>query len=122
MKKIVVFLLAVMMVFVCVACGDSSDNGEEAATILAFYSVKSAEGEFIVEVQNLGGVYSEMYDENGIYIKFKGSEEKIFDSQGNPISREDINYGDTLEIHYSGKLSSKNPKTIKAYKVVDISK
>ena len=116
MKKLTAFLLAVMMIFVCAACGDTT-NGEDAA-IHAFYSIKSAQGEFIVEVQDLGGVYSELYDKEGIYIKFKGSEEKVYDSQGNIISRDSLNYGDTLEIHYNGKLSSKKPKTITATKIV----
>lgn len=118
MKKLTAFLLAVMMVFVCAACGDTTS--EEDAAIHAFYSIKSAQGEFIVEVQDLGGVYSELYDENGIYIKFKGSKEKIYDSEGNEISRDSLNYGDTLEIHYNGKLSSKKPKTITATRIVVI--
>ncbi len=118
MKKITAFLLAILMLFTCAAC-DTSDE-ENKAAIIAFYSVKSAGGEFIVEVQDLGGVYTELYDQEGIYIKFKGSE-KIFDSEGNEISRDDLIIGDTLEIHYDGTLSSKNPKTIKAYKVVKVS-
>lgn len=48
----------------------------------------------------------------------KGSGEKIYNSEGKEISRDELNYGDTLKIHYNGKLSSKNPKTIKATKVV----
>ena len=114
MKKLTAFLLAVMMLFVCAACGDTT---EEDAAIVAFYSIKSVQGEFIVEVQDLGGVYSELYDKDGIYIKFKG-EEKIYDSEGNEMTREDLNYGDTLQVYYNGKLSSKNPKTITATKIV----
>ena len=115
MKRLTAFLLAVMMVFVCAACGNTPD---EEASIIAFYSIKSAQGEFIVEVQDLGGVYSELYDKEGIYIKFNGSGEKIYNSEGKEISRDDINYGDTLQIYYNGKLSSKNPKTIKATKII----
>ena len=115
MKKTAALVLAVLMLFVCVAC--SSDDSDEVATIQVTYSLKSLEGEFIVEVQDLGGVYSELYDENGIYIKFKNGE-KIYDKDGKEISREDLFVGDTLEIHYNGKLSDKNPKTITAYKVV----
>ncbi len=118
MKKITALLLAALMLFACVAC-DTSDSENEAA-IIAFYSVKSADGEFIVEVQDLGGVYDELYDKDGIYIKFKGSE-KIYDAEGNKISRDDLIIGDTLEIHYNGELSSKNPKIITAYKVVKVS-
>lgn len=115
MKKIAALVLAVLMLFACVACG--SDKNEEVATIQATYSLKSLEGEFVIEVQDLGGVYSELYDKNGIYIKFKDGE-KIYDKEGKEISREDLIVGDTLEIHYNGKLSKKNPKTITAYKVV----
>ena len=117
MKKTAALVLAVLMIFICAACG--SDKTEEVATIQATYSIKSLEGEFIVEVQDLGGVYSEVYDKNGIYIKFKDGE-KIYDKDGKEISREDLFVGDTLEIHYNGKLSKKNPKTITAYKVVKV--
>ncbi|MBQ3129008.1 MAG: hypothetical protein IJC13_08250 [Clostridia bacterium] len=119
MKKAFALFLSVLMLFSLAACGNNLSKDEDAA-IVAFYSVKSAEGEFIVEVQNLGGVYSELYDENGIYIKFAGSGEEIYDKEGNKLSREDLNYGDTLEIHYNGELYRKNPKTIKATKIVKI--
>ncbi len=114
MKKVTALLLAVMMLFACVSCGEKEP--EVLSTIQATYSVKSLEGEFIVEVQDLGGVYSELYDKDGIYIKFKNGE-KIYDAEGNEISREDLLVGDTLEIHYNGKLKDKNPKTIEAYKI-----
>lgn len=116
MKRIVASVLAVLMLFMCAACSNETD---EVAVIQATYSIKSLSGEFIVEVQDLGGVYSELYDTEGIYIKFNG-EEKIYDAEGNEISREDLVVGNTLEIHYSGKLSKKNPKVITAYKVVKI--
>lgn len=119
MKKTAALILALLMLFTCASCTGNPDEAE--AAIIAFYSIKSAEGEFIVEVQDLGGVYDELYDEDGIYITFKGSDEKIYDKEGNELTREDLNYGDTLEIHYSGELSRKNPKTIKAYKVVKVS-
>lgn len=116
MKKVIALLLAVMMIFSCTAC---SDEPEELSVIQATYSVKSVEGEFIVEVQDLGGVYSELYDQNGIFITFKDGE-KIYDVEGNEISRDDLIVGSTLEIHYNGKLKDKSPKTIEAYKIVKI--
>ncbi len=116
MKKVTALLLAVMMIFFCAAC---SDEPEELSVIQATYSIKSVEGEFIVEIQDLGGIYSELYDPNGIYITFKDSE-KIYDLNGNEISRDDLSIGDMLEIHYNGKLKDKKPKTIEAYKVVKI--
>ncbi len=120
MKKVSAFLLAVMMLFMCASCGDKEP--EEVSTIQATYSVKSMQkNEFIVEVQDLGGVYSELYDEIGIYITFDKSE-KIYEADGTEISSKDLLPGDTLEIHYSGKLHKNSPKTIKAYKVVRILK
>lgn len=116
MKKVTALLLAVMMIFSCAAC---SGDPEELSVIQATYSIKSAEGEFIVEVQDLGGIYSELYDPEGIYITFKDGE-KIYDLDGNEISRDDLIIGDTLEIHYNGKLKDKSPKTIEAYKIVKI--
>lgn len=116
MKKVSALIFAVLMLFTCVACAETPT---EDAAIIAFYSVKSAEGEFIVEVQELGGVYTELYDKEGIYIQFADGE-AIFDSEGNKLSQEDLAYGDTLEIHYSGELHRKNPKTIKAYKIVKV--
>ncbi len=117
MKKTAALLLLVFMLLACVGCG--AKEPEVISTIQATYSIKSIEGEFIVEVQDLGGVYSELYDENGIYIKFK-DEEKIYDKDGKEISRSDLVIGDMLEIHYNGKLSKKNPKTITAIKVVKV--
>lgn len=118
MKKVLALLFSVLMLFTLASCGGNSDKDEDAA-IIAFYSVNSAQGEFIVEVQDLGGVYDELYDKDGIYIKFAGGE-KIYDKEGNKLSRDDLNYGDTLEIHYNGELYRKNPKTIKATKIVKI--
>ncbi len=119
MKKLTALILAVLMLVLCTACGSSEYSDE--ATIIASYSVKSADGDFIVEVQDFSGVYEELYDPNGIYIKFKGSKDRIYDSEGNELTRDDLLIGDTLEIHYSGKLASENPKTIKAAKVVKVS-
>lgn len=118
MKKVSAFIFAVLMLFTCASC--ASEPTQEDAVIIAFYSVKSAQGEFIVEVQDLGGVYSELYDKDGIYIRF-ADEEVVFDKEGNKLKREDLAYGDTLEIHYNGKLQRKNPKTIKAFKVIKAS-
>lgn len=118
MKKALALFFAVIMLFSLASCGGNPSADADAA-IIAFYSVKSAEGEFIVEVQDLGGVYSELYDKDGIYIKFAGDEE-LYDAEGNKLTREDLNYGDTLEIHYNGELYRKNPKTIKATKIIRI--
>lgn len=120
MKKVFSAFLAVAMLFACASCTKSNETPEDASAIIAAYSIKSENGEFIVEVQNLGGVYDDLYDTNGIYIKFDGGNDNIYDSDGNKISRKDLNYGDSLQIYYSGKLAKKNPKTIEAYKIVKI--
>lgn len=118
MKKILALIMAFAMLFLLSACGDEQDVQHDE--IMAAYSIKNIDSkDFIVEVQNMGGVYEQLYDANGIVIKFrKGA--KLVDSEGNEIKREDINYGDTLIISYDGTLAKKNPKTIKAYKVTKI--
>ena len=119
MKKVFALFFSALMLLTLASCGGSTSKNEDAA-IMAFYSIKSAEGEFIVEVQDLGGVYSELYDKDGLYIKFAGTSEEIYDNEGNKLTRDDLNYGDTLEIHYNGDLYRKNPKTIKATKIIRI--
>lgn len=121
MKKVIsVCLIVLMGLLTLTSCGNSQKE-EDACTIVANYSVHNfdddaADKEFIVEIQNLGGVYKELYDEDGLYIKFKNGE-KIVDTEGNPVDRDDLTIGTTLQISYDGKLAKNNPKTIKAYKV-----
>lgn len=115
MKKFLAFLTAALMLFALCSCGGGGDK-QENAEIMAFYSVNATDKDFIVEVQKLGGVYDELYDAKGLYIKFKGDEE-IYDKDGNKITRDKLNIGDTLKITYDGTLAKKNPKTIKAVKV-----
>lgn len=115
MKRFPAFLIAVLMLLTLCSCGGSGEK-QANAEIMASYSVKATEKDFIVEVQKLGGVYDELYDEKGIYIKFSGDEE-IYDKDGNKIERKDLFIGDTLKITYDGTLAKKNPKTIKAVKV-----
>lgn len=121
MKRIVSVCLVVLIgLLTLTSCGDS--NGEEnACTVVANYSIKNfnddaTDKEFIVEVQDLGGVYKDLYDEGGLYIKFKNGE-KIVDADGNPVERDELKIGTTLQISYDGKIAKDNPKTIKAYKV-----
>ena len=123
MKKIVSVALVVFLgLFLFSSCGSNSDGEENANTIIANYSINNTEDskDFIVEVQDLGGVYSDLYDKNGLYVKFKGGSDKIYDADGNELSREDLTIGATLEISYDGKIVKDNPKTIKAYKVTVI--
>ena len=123
MKKIVSIALVVSMaLFLFSSCVGNSSGEENANTIIANYSINNSEDskDFIVEVQDLGGVYSDLYDKNGLYVKFKGGSDKIYDADGNELSREDLAVGTTLEISYDGKIVKDNPKTIKAYKVTVI--
>lgn len=123
MKKYISFALIVLMSLVLFSSCDSTANDTtEASTIIANYSIKNSEDDknFIVEVQNLGGVYEDLYDEDGLYIKFVGGKDKIYDTDGKELTRDDLKTGTTLEISYNGKLAKKNPKTIKAYKVTVI--
>lgn len=121
MKRLIsLTLVAVMSLCLFASCG--SQELEEASTIIANYSIKNTDDSknFIVEVQNLGGAYTELYDENGLYIVFKGGSEEIYDADGSKLSRDDLKVGATLQISYNGKLYKKSPKTIKAYKVTRI--
>ncbi len=123
MKKIVSIALVVFMgLLLLSACSSNSEDEKNASTIIANYSINNSEDskDFIVEVQDLGGVYSNLYDKNGLYVKFKGGSDKIYDADGNELSREDLAVGTTLEISYDGKIVKDNPKTIKAYKVTVI--
>lgn len=116
MKRIIALTASLLMVLALCSCG-KTETPEDYSAIFASYSVKSENGKFIVEVQDLGGVYDELYDSDGIVIKFY-DKEKLTDRAGNTITPGDINYGDTLEIRYSGKLKKNHPKTIKAYEVI----
>lgn len=123
MKKIVSIALVVFMgLLLLSACSSNSEDEKNANTIIANYSINNSEDskDFIVEVQDLGGVYSDLYDKNGLYVKFKGGSDRIYDADGNELSREDLAVGTTLEISYDGKIVKDNPKTIKAYKVTVI--
>ncbi|MBP9988196.1 MAG: hypothetical protein KBT46_01730 [Ruminococcus sp.] len=117
MKKIISAVMVLIILVGCSACGNKNKNPEKYSSIIATYSVNSDEKKFIVEVQNLGGVYDQLYDKNGLIIDFYGSDDEVYDKDGNKISRKDLTPGDTLRVQYDGKLSKKNPKTIKAYKV-----
>ena len=118
MKRVFAVLLAVSMLFMLCSCKEKAP-AEECAVVASF-SVKSTDKDFIVEVQNLGGVYEELYDKEGLHIKFAGGKDVILDKDGNPISRDDLEFGDTLRINYDGTLAKKNPKTIKAVSVEKI--
>ncbi len=123
MKKIVsVMLIALTGLFLLCSCGASTADVENASTIIANYSIKNSDDDksFIVEVQDLGGVYEKLYDKDGLYIKFVGGKDKIYDADGKELSRDDLTVGATLEISYDGKLAKDSPKTIKAYKVTVI--
>lgn len=123
MKKIVsILLIALMGLLLLTSCGATADKEKNASTIIANYSIKNADDDknFIVEVQDLGGVYKDLYDKDGLYVKFVGGKDKIYDADGKELTRDDLVTGATLEISYDGKLAKKSPKTIKAYKVTMI--
>lgn len=65
MKKIVsILLIALMGLLLLTSCGATADKEKNASTIIANYSIKNADDDknFIVEVQDLGGVYKDLYD------------------------------------------------------------
>lgn len=116
MKKLLAAVIAFVMIFSLSSCSQKGNNNKELNQIVASYSIKSDENNFIVEVQKLGGVYDELYDEDGLYIKL-AKDAKIFDADEKEITVDDLFVGNTLVISYDGTLSKKNPKTIKAYEI-----
>ena len=116
MKRVLAAFMALSMLFMLASCGKDSDEPlpEIVASLTEF-----TEDECILYVQNLGGVYSELYDEEGLYVKF-AKDAKIYDSEGNEITREDLRFGQTVKVKYSGKLIKKHPKTIKVYEFTTV--
>ncbi|MBP3938102.1 MAG: hypothetical protein IK955_01715 [Clostridia bacterium] len=123
MKKIASFLIAAMMLFVCVSCEKEPEDLESLDKIQVTYSIKNGtSGDFIVEIQEIlshAEPYKSLYSPDGLYIKMS-NKAKIYDENGNEIKQKDLVIGDTLEIYYDGTLESNSPKTIKAYKIVRI--
>ncbi|HAX82939.1 MAG TPA: hypothetical protein DCY15_00050 [Ruminococcaceae bacterium] len=123
MKRVIsLTLIALMGLFMLTSCGTTANDEANASTIIANYSIKNSEDDksFIVEVQQLGGVYDDLYDKDGLYVRFVGGKDKIYDADGKELTRADLAIGATLEISYDGKLAKNSPKTIKAYKVTVI--
>ena len=82
MKRFVSLTLVVLIgLFMLSSCGMTANDEANASTIIANYSIKNGDDKnFIVEVQDLGGVYKELYDKDGLYIKFIGGKDKIYDA------------------------------------------
>lgn len=116
MKRLIAAFCVIVMVFSLSACNSKKAANEEYDQIIASYSKKIDDKVCLVRVQNLGGVYDELYDKDGLKVKLY-SKAKILDAEGKEISIDDLFVGNTLIISYDGTLSKKNPKTIKAYEI-----
>lgn len=120
MKKTIALLMSVLLLFTLVSCSSSKGNSEdsnEQYEIMANFSKIDKKGNIVVAVQNLGGVYEELYDKNGLVLKFINGEDEIYDSDGKKINSSELECGDSLVINYDGKLAKNNPKTIRVYKI-----
>lgn len=115
LKKILAVLTALTMLFMLVSC---TGKDEPLPEIIASF-VHCENDDFVIYVQNLGGVYDELFEESGLHVKLV-KDAKIYDAEGNEIKKEDIRNGQTLKVAYSGKLVKKNPKTIKVYEITVI--
>lgn len=119
MRKISIVLFSALLILLTFCSCAGKETPDQYSAIFAAYSVHNEEhkGKFIVEVQDLGGVYADLYDRDGLYVNFYDGV-KIKDKEGKPVSQEDLEYGDMLEVRYDGKLRKNNPKTIKAYEII----
>lgn len=115
MKRVLAAFMALSMLFMLSSCKDKNEPMPEIIASLTEFT----EDECILYVQDLGGVYSELYDAEGLHVKF-AKDAKIYDSKGNELTREDMRYGQTVRVKYSGKLIKKHPKTIKVYEFTAI--
>ncbi len=118
MKKIIAVVMVLAMLFGCVACTSGKKHAtDETYEIMANFSKLDDRGNIVVMVQDLGGVYEELYSQDGLVLKFIGSDDEIYDDKGNKMDVDKFNCGDSVKITYDGKLAKNNPKTIKVYKV-----
>ena len=81
MKKLFAVFCIIVMVFSLSACGSKKAENEELNQIFASYSEKLGSKSCVVMVQKLGGVYDELYDEDGLKVKLD-SKAKILDADG----------------------------------------
>ncbi len=130
MKRVVAFILALIMVLSLAACSGSESSltpeqvdqkvkSGEIGTIQGFYSVRNSsdgEGEFYVQFNSALGEVFDFYSDNGTLVEFYG-DEVVYDKEGNIVPRSELAYGQSLVIAFNGEAESTDPPTIKAYKI-----
>lgn len=127
MKRLFSLLLVAVMLFCFCSCGnkysDLTDeeinakvNSGELGTLYAHYSViNDGSDKFYVQFDSSLSDY-DYYSAEGTLVEFYG-DTVVYDKEGNPVDRSEINYGQSLIIVFDGKVYDDDPVTIKAIKV-----
>ncbi len=130
MKKFVALLMAVVLAASLCACGSnpyrSVDDEEfsrraesgEFGTFVGFYSIKNedrSDDEMWLQL-SIAMEDSPLYSSDGLVVKFVGGK-SLYDENGDPISEDELEIGDSLVVSYNLKMYGEDPITVKAYKV-----
>lgn len=131
MKKIIALIMSAALVFGLCACSSnpySSDSEEdfskklesgEYGTLVGFYSVKNenrSDDEIWIQLSDAMQNTTLYSDDGTLVVKLMGGK-NLFDENGEPVSEDDIAYGDTLIIKYNLKTYGEDPITVKAFRI-----
>lgn len=107
MKKILKGIISCTLLLALFSCNaqNEQDYGFKMKAVIKGISNK-------IEVEVLEAEYAE-----GIYLLVYSSETVITDKSGNPISVNQLNVGDTIEISYNGQVMMSYPPQIAARKI-----
>ena len=131
MKKIIALIMSAALVFSLCACSSNpySSDGEEDfskklesgeyGTLVGFYSVKNedrSDDEIWIQLSD-AMQNTTLYSDDGTLVVKLMTGKNIFDENGEPVSEDDIAYGDTLIIKYNLKTNGEDPITVKAFRI-----
>lgn len=130
MKKFIALVLAAVLAASLCACSSNPYTGVddkefskrfesgEYGTFIGFYSIKNEnrkDDEIWIQLST-AMENSPLYSADGTLVKLVG-DRTIYDENGEAISEDELEIGDTLVISYNLKTYGEDPVTVKAYKV-----
>lgn len=122
LRSILIFTLALALVCTALGVGaffgGTADNNYEGDIEMVTMTARITEISDKLEVEVIKGSYGA----HGIYWMNADSKTPYFDSEGNAISRSDLQVGDTVEILYTGQTALSLPPQIFARKITVIEK